>query len=71
MTHANLPLTLMPTPVTDPQTQTHKIKSPHHQALPPFRWQHSKGKVDFMSNGVWVLKFPIDEPWRGGAQTVK
>ena len=41
---------------------THKIKSPRRQALPPYRWQHFKC--------VWALKFLIDEPWRGGAQTV-
>ena len=28
-------------------------------------------RMDFVSNGVWDLKFPTDEPWRGGAQTMK
>ena len=53
------------------RTQTHKIKSPRCQALPPYRRQHFEGEVDFVSSGVWAFKFPIDKPWRGGAQTMK
>ena len=53
------------------RTQTHKIKSPRRQALPPYRRQHSEGEVDFVSSGIWALKFPTDEPWRGGAQIMK
>ena len=27
--------------------------------------------MDFVSSGVWALKFSTDEPWRGGAQILK
>ena len=36
----------------DPWTKTHKIKSPRRQTLPPYRQQHFKGEVDFVSSGV-------------------